>query len=80
MSEIKSLTLTGTAETLLITFYIRAIGGGIRLLDEWVYFDDPTPRLGQIRWLHPIEALPRRFVFSTFSSEKQQREKTFFAR
>jgi hypothetical protein len=49
MSEIKSLTLTGTAETLLIALYIRAIGGGIRLLDEWGYFDNPTPRPGQIR-------------------------------
>jgi len=39
----------------------QGTGGGIRLLDEWGYFDDPTPRLGQIRWLRPIEALARTF-------------------
>ena len=35
--------------------------GGIRLLDEWGYFDDPTPRLDSIRWLRSIEALARTF-------------------
>ena len=39
----------------------QGTGGGIRLLDEWGYFDDPTPRLNQIRWLRPIEALSRTF-------------------
>jgi O-methyltransferase involved in polyketide biosynthesis len=32
---------------------------GIRLLDEWGFFDDPTPRLDRIRWLRFIEALAR---------------------
>jgi O-methyltransferase involved in polyketide biosynthesis len=34
-------------------------GAGIRLLDEWGFFDDPTPRLDRIRWLRSIEALAR---------------------
>jgi len=33
--------------------------GGIRLLDEWGFFDRPEPRLAYIRWLRPIEALVR---------------------
>jgi O-methyltransferase involved in polyketide biosynthesis len=33
--------------------------GGIRLLDEWEYFDEPEPRLAYIRWLRPIESLFR---------------------
>jgi O-methyltransferase involved in polyketide biosynthesis len=45
-------------------------GGGIRLLDEWGYFDDPTPRLGQIRWLRPIEALARTFRIYHFQLGK----------
>ena len=32
---------------------------GVRLLDEWGYFDDPTPRLDHMRWLRPIESLAR---------------------
>ncbi len=32
---------------------------GIRLLDEWGFFDRPEPRLAYIRWLRPIEALAR---------------------
>jgi methyltransferase (TIGR00027 family) len=38
---------------------IEGWGNGIRLLDEWGFFDDPTPRLAHIRWLRPIEALAR---------------------
>jgi O-methyltransferase involved in polyketide biosynthesis len=34
-------------------------GDGIRLLDEWGFFDDPTPRLDRIRWLRSTEALAR---------------------
>jgi O-methyltransferase involved in polyketide biosynthesis len=34
-------------------------GAGIRLLDEWGFFDDPTLRLAPIRWMRPIEALAR---------------------
>jgi O-methyltransferase involved in polyketide biosynthesis len=34
-------------------------GAGIRLLDEWGFFDRPEPRLAYIRWLRPIESLFR---------------------
>jgi O-methyltransferase involved in polyketide biosynthesis len=34
-------------------------GDGIRLLDEWGFFDCPEPRLASIRWLRPIESLFR---------------------
>jgi O-methyltransferase involved in polyketide biosynthesis len=34
-------------------------GAGIRLLDEWGFFDCPEPRLAHIRWLRPIESLFR---------------------
>ncbi|MGE5376606.1 MAG: class I SAM-dependent methyltransferase, partial [Bacteroidota bacterium] len=34
-------------------------GNGIRLLDEWGYFDTNEPRLAPIRWLRPIEKLAR---------------------
>ncbi len=30
---------------------------GIRLLDEWGFFDRPEPRLAHYRWLRPIDAL-----------------------
>ncbi len=36
-------------------------GEGIRLLEEWGYFDDRTPRLNRIRWLRRIETLARTF-------------------
>jgi O-methyltransferase involved in polyketide biosynthesis len=36
-------------------------GDGIRLLDEWGYFDTNAPRLAPIRWLRPIEQLARTF-------------------
>jgi hypothetical protein len=29
-------------------------GSGIRLLDEWGYFDRPEPRLARFRWMSPI--------------------------
>jgi hypothetical protein len=29
-------------------------GGGIRLLDEWGYFDRPEPRLAPFRWMAPL--------------------------
>ena len=28
--------------------------GGIRLLDEWGFFDRPEPRLESYRWLAPL--------------------------
>ena len=34
-------------------------GEGIRLLNEWGFFDRPEPRLAHIRWARPIEALAR---------------------
>jgi O-methyltransferase involved in polyketide biosynthesis len=33
--------------------------GGIRLLDEWGYFDGPEPRLASIWWIRPFEPLFR---------------------
>ncbi len=33
---------------------IEGWGGGIRLLDEWGYFDRPEPRLAAMRWMGPI--------------------------
>jgi O-methyltransferase involved in polyketide biosynthesis len=38
---------------------IEGWGDGICLLDKWGYFDDPTPRLDNIRWFRPIESLLR---------------------
>ena len=35
------------------------IDAGIRLLDEWGFFDPPEPRLDRIRWLRPLESLIR---------------------
>ena len=29
-------------------------GDGIRLLDEWGFFDQPEPRMGSFRWMAPI--------------------------
>jgi len=34
-------------------------GDGIRLLDEWGFFDPPEPRLAHLRWLRPLEAAIR---------------------
>ncbi len=36
-------------------------GADIRLLGEWGYFDEKTPRLNRIRWLRGIEAMARTF-------------------
>ncbi len=33
---------------------IEGWGDGIRLLDEWGFFDQPEPRMGSFRWLAPI--------------------------
>jgi len=38
---------------------IEKWGDGIKLLDEWGFFDPPEPRLARIRWLRPIESLIR---------------------
>ena len=38
---------------------IEGWGNGIRLLDEWGFFDDPTPRLDHIRWMRRIPLLAR---------------------
>jgi O-methyltransferase involved in polyketide biosynthesis len=38
---------------------IEGWSDGIRLLDEWGFFDDPTPRLDHIRWMRHIPLLAR---------------------
>ncbi len=38
---------------------IEGWGDGIRLLDEWGFFDRPEPRLDHIRWLRPFDSLIR---------------------
>jgi len=38
---------------------IERWGAGIRLLDEWGYFDRPEPRLDHIRWMRHIPLLAR---------------------
>jgi O-methyltransferase involved in polyketide biosynthesis len=38
---------------------IERWGDGIRLLDEWGYFDRPEPRLDHIRWMRHIPLLAR---------------------
>ena len=38
---------------------IEGWGDGIRLLDEWGFFDRPEPRLAHIRWFRHIESLIR---------------------
>ena len=43
---------------------------GVRLLDEWGFFDNPTPRLAHIRWARPIEALARTFRIYHFQLGK----------
>ena len=38
-----------------IEYWGRQItGGGIRLLDEWGFFDQPEPRLAPYRWMAPL--------------------------
>jgi len=34
-------------------------GNGIRLLDEWGFFDRPEPQLAHIRWMRHVESLAR---------------------
>jgi O-methyltransferase involved in polyketide biosynthesis len=38
---------------------IEGWADGIRLLDEWGFFDRPEPRLAHIRWMRHIEAMAR---------------------
>jgi O-methyltransferase involved in polyketide biosynthesis len=38
---------------------IEGWGDGIRLLDEWGFFDRPEPRLAHLRWMRHIESLVR---------------------
>jgi O-methyltransferase involved in polyketide biosynthesis len=38
---------------------LESWGEGIRLLDEWGYFDEPEPRLDHIRWMQHIPLLSR---------------------
>jgi O-methyltransferase involved in polyketide biosynthesis len=38
---------------------VESWGNGIRLLDEWGYFDRPEPRLDHIRWMRHIPLLAR---------------------
>jgi O-methyltransferase involved in polyketide biosynthesis len=38
---------------------IEGWGDGIRLLDEWGFFDCPEPRLANMRWMQPFDALAR---------------------
>lgn len=38
---------------------LESWGKGIRLLDEWGYFDEPEPRLDHIRWMQHIPLLAR---------------------
>ena len=45
-------------------------GSSIRLLGEWGFFDDPTPRLTHLRWARPIEALARTFRIYHFQLGK----------
>lgn len=49
---------------------IESWGDGIRLLDEWGYFDCPEPRLKRIRWMRPIETLARTFRIYHFQLGK----------
>jgi methyltransferase (TIGR00027 family) len=49
---------------------VSPTGAGIRLLGEWGYFDEETPRLNRIRWLRGIEALARTFRIYRFQLGK----------
>ena len=49
---------------------IEAWGKDIRLLGEWGYFDEETPRLNRIRWLRGIEAAARTFRIYRFQLGK----------
>ncbi len=50
---------------------IEKWGAGISLLDEWGFFDDPTPRLDSIRWLRGVEAAARTFRIYHFCLGKE---------
>ncbi|MCL4250597.1 MAG: class I SAM-dependent methyltransferase [Anaerolineae bacterium] len=39
---------------------LESWGDGIRLLDEWGFFDRPEPRLARIRWLRHLKFLTQR--------------------
>jgi len=45
---------------------VEAWGKDIRLLGEWGYFDEKTPRLARIRWMRGIEAAARTFRIYRF--------------
>ena len=45
---------------------MEAWGKDIRLLGEWGYFDEKTPRLNRIQWLRGIEAMVRTFRIYRF--------------
>jgi methyltransferase (TIGR00027 family) len=48
-------------------------GAGIRLLDEWGFFDCPEPRLAPIRWMRGIEAAARTLRIYHFQLGKAAR-------
>lgn len=48
-------------------------GDGVRLLDEWGFFDDPTPRLDHIRWMRPLDDLFRTMRIYHFQLGKAAR-------
>jgi O-methyltransferase involved in polyketide biosynthesis len=54
---------------------IEGWSDGIRLLDEWGYFDQPEPRLSHIRWMRPIESLARTLRIYHFQLGKKGRVK-----
>ncbi|MCC7451576.1 MAG: class I SAM-dependent methyltransferase [Anaerolineae bacterium] len=49
---------------------IEGWGDGIRLLDEWGYFDQPEPRLHSFRWMAPIFRLLKPFRIFHFQLGK----------
>jgi len=53
---------------------IEKWGAGIRLLDEWGFFDEPEPRLAHLRWLRPLEAAIRTSRIYHFQLGKETEE------
>ena len=45
---------------------IEGWGNGIRMLGEWGYFDEETPRLNHIRWMRGIETAAKTFRIYRF--------------
>ena len=45
--------------------------GGIRLLDEWGYFDQPEPRLSRFRWMAPLWRLLKPMRIFRFNLDLQ---------